>query len=189
MKTPVRIETPTNDLAINKSGDLSALRQKTGVLSRLKVSLATSRAAGEALKSIEIEKVRAEANIALTGIKLAEAAIRASLVGNAMPQIGALATRVNAATTAVDQALTNGAAAEVYTHLTNRTSNVNLANELHGSGKINKEEAAVLTTFAQADASEDIERSRRRMADAKEAVAALHSFAVKGIADSKDHIF
>lgn len=189
MKTTARNEASTNDLDINKGTDLSSLREKTGFVSRIKANIATSKAAGKAIKEIEVEKVQAEARIAFTAIKLGEAAIRAALVGSAMPKIGALATRVNAATTAVDQALTNGAAAEVYTHINNRTSNVNLANELHTSGKINKEEKEVITSFAQADAAEDIERSRQRMADAKEAVATLHGFTVKGIADSKNNIF
>jgi hypothetical protein len=177
-----------NDLSINNNGDLSELREKTGLVSRFKADRAANKARGEALKIVEIEKVHAKANIALTAIKLAEASIRASLVGNAMPQIGALTTRVNAATAAVNQALTNGAAAEVYTHIRNRASNIDLANELYADGKIDKEEAEVLISFAKADAIADIESSRRQEAEAKEAVSALHSHALKGIAESKDRI-
>lgn len=182
------VETPSAEVSIGKTGDLSALRQKTGIFKRLDVALATSHAAGEALKKVQVEQIRAEANIAMTSLKLTEAAIRASLVGNAMPQIGALATRVNAATTSVDQALTNGNAAETFTHLSNRQANINLANELHNNNKITKDEADVVISFAQADAAEDIKRSRERMAEAKEAVAGLHQFALNGIADAKNRL-
>ena len=189
LKTLTRTEAPTKELSTSKGTELASLRQKTGMFRQFGVSLAKSKAASEALKTIELEHVRAEANIALTGLKLSEVSIRSSMIGNFMPSIGALTTRLNAATTAVDQALTNGAAAEVYTHLSNRAANNKMTNELHSSGKISKDEAEVLNSFAQADATDDIESSRRRMTEAKEAVSSLHSFALKGIADAKDRIF
>ena len=182
------MKTQPIDITVVNNDNLSSLREKTGFLRRLDVKLATSKAAGKALKTIEEEKVKAEANIALTSLKLAESAIRASMVGNAMPQIGALTTRVNAATTAVDQALTNASAAETFTHLSNRASNLNLARELHQNGKITEEEANVVISFAHADAAEDIQRSRKRMGDAKEAVQSLHEFALKGIAEAKNRL-
>jgi len=182
------MKTQPTDIAIVNKGDLSSLREKTGILKRLDVKWATSKAAAKALKAVEEEKVRAEANIALTSLKLAESAVRAALVGNAMPQIGSLTTRVNAATTAVDQALTNASAAETYTHLSNRDANINLAQELQKTGKISEEEADVVISFARADAAEDIQRSRQRMSEAKEAVAGLHEFALKGIADAKNRL-
>ncbi len=176
------------DMSIADSGDLSTLRQKTGFLKRMDVAWATSHAAGEGLKTVQVEQVKAETNIALTGLKLAEAAIRTSMVANAMPAIGALTTRVNAATTSVDQSLTNGVMAEACTHLSNRAANIGLANELRNAGKITQEEAEVVISFAQADAALDIQRSRQRMADAKGAVAGLHEFALKGIAEAKNRL-
>lgn len=188
MKTPTKPELPESTISIGNSGDLSSLRQKTGALKKLDVKWATSRAAGEELKKVQIEQMKAEGNIAFTGVKLGEAAILTAMVANAMPQIGALTTRVNAATTAVDQALTNGNAGETYTHLSNRAANVQLANDLRISGKISSEEAEVVISFAQADAADDVNRSRQRMADAKTAVSSLHEFALKGIAAAKNKL-
>ncbi len=182
------MKTESKEITSINTTSLEPLREKAGMLQRLDVKFATSRAAGRALKTIEAEKVRAEANIALTTINIAEAALRASIVGNAMPEIGALTTRVNAATTSVDQALTNASAAETYTHLTNRASNISLAKELEQDGKITKEEANVVISFAQSDAKEDIERSRHRLREAKEAVASLHDCALKGIAEAKNRL-
>lgn len=168
--------------------ELSNLREGLGPIKSIGIAIATSRAKGEALKMIEVEKARSEANIILTDMKLAEAKIRSALVGNAMPAIGALTIRINAATAAVDQSLTNGAAAEVFTHLSNRQDNINIANELHANGKITREEADVVVSFAESDAAEDIRRSRTRMEASKEAVGSLHEFSVKGIADAKNRL-
>lgn len=168
--------------------DVSALRAKTGMLQKLNVALATSKAAGQSLIKVSEEQIQAEANIAITSLKLAEASIRASLVGSAMPQIGALTTRVNAATASVDQALTNGAAGEVYTHFSNRAANLTLFDELLKEGKITPQEAEILISFANADAAEDINRSRLRKDEAKEAVAALSGFAIAGIEASKNRL-
>lgn len=188
MKSVQKTKPPSLEISVETSGDLSALREQTGFLKKLAVNRAVSLAAGEGWQKIRLAQVNAETNIALTGVSLAEAAIRTSLVANAMPQIGALTTRVNAATTAVDEALTNGSAAETYTHLSNRAANIGLANELRSANKITQEEADVVISFAQADAAEDIKRSRERMSEAKEAVAGLHEFALKGIAEAKNRL-
>jgi len=188
MKPAIKTETPSKEPSIGTTDNLPALREKLGVLSRVKVRLATSRAAADAVKHIEQQRVSAYVNIAITSIKLAEVAIRASLVGNAMPAIGALATRVNEATTAVDQSITNSAAAQVYSHMENRQQNLKLVEELLQEGKVSVDEGEVLKNFALADACEDIEGSRRRKAEAKAAVACLHSFALRGIAEAKDKI-
>lgn len=178
----------TIDMSLADSSDLSTLRQKTGILKKIDVAFATSHAAGKGLKAVQIGQVEAETNIALTGLKLAEAAILTSMLANAMPAMGALTTRVNAAITSVDQALTNGVMAEVYTHLRNRAQNIGLATELRASGTITPDESEVIASFAQADAASDIQRSRERMTDAKAAVSALHEFALKGIADTKNRL-
>ncbi len=182
MKRPFTNSTPTLDC------DVSTLRAKTGPLQKLNVAMATSKTAGQSLIQVSEEQIRAEANITITSLKLAEASIRASLVGSAMPQIGALTTRVNAATASVDQALTNGSEAEVYTHICNRAANLSLFEQLLKEGKITPEEVDVLAGFAHADAAEDIQRSRQRMAEAKKAVAALSDFAIAGIEASKNRL-
>lgn len=179
---------PVPSLKIEDDTDLSAISEKTGWLEKRRVNKQTSKVAGKALQMLQEERVKSEANIALTSLKLSESAVRASLVGNAMPAIGALTIRVDAATTAVDQALTNSAMAETYTHLSNRAANINLARQLHAADKITADEADVVISFAQKDAKDDIERSRERMAQAKEAVAGLHEFAMKGIAAAKDRL-
>jgi hypothetical protein len=168
--------------------DASSLRAKTGLVQRLGAAITTSRAAGEALKRVETERVRVETSVALTGLKLAEAKIKTALVSAAMPQIGALALSLNAATMSVDEGLTNGAAAEVISHLRNRTENANLAAELQGDGAITSEEAATLRSFVDHDAATDIESSRSRMVEAKDAVRTLHAYALASIAQSKIEI-
>lgn len=184
---PTKLETVQIPRLFGNSEN-SRLQQHVGPMERLKASLATSKVAGEALRGLRAEQVKAQANVELTSLKLTEALIRSTLVGDAMPAIGALTTRVNAATTAVDQALTNGATAETYTHMDNRAGNFKLAHELLAAGKITEEELEVLVNFAQADAVEDIQRSRTRTQAAKEAVASLHEFALKGIAEAKEHL-
>lgn len=186
MENPLK--TNPADMSIASSNDLTSLRDKAGWFGGIGADYKTGKAAANALVMVQAEMVRAEANIALTSLKLAEAAIRTSMVANAMPKIGALTTRVNAATTAVDQALTNGATAEAYTHLSNRAANIRLALELRDTGKATQEEAEVVISFAQADAAKDIERTRQRMAEAKDAVSGLHEFALKGIAAAKDRL-
>jgi len=167
---------------------IANLRDKTGPLKRLDVMFAGSKNAGNALIKIENEKIKSETNIALTSLKLGEATIRSALVANAMPQIGAITTQVNGRTAAVDQALTNGCAAENFTHVSNRDSNIKTMKSLQAEGKITAEEADVIVSFAMQDAAEDIRASRMRMQSAKEAVAVLHSFALNGIAKAKDLI-
>jgi hypothetical protein len=166
-------------------GDVSSLRQKTGMMRRISAAIATSAAAGDELARVEVERVRALGAIARTGLKLAEAKVKTALVAAAMPQIGALATSLNSATTAVDQALTNGSAAEVVTHLSNRSNNLAMVQELHKNGKISVDETGTLDSFATNDAAVDIERSRVRMAQAKDAVQHLHEYALASITRAK----
>ncbi len=176
------------DLSATSSEELAGLREKAGWLGNLRADLKTGKAASLALVTVQGELVKAETNIALTTMKLAEAQIRTSMVATAMPAIGALTTRVNANTASVEQALTNGSMAEAYTHLSNRASNIRMVHDLRDAGKITQEEADVVISFAQADATSDLARTRERMAQAKEAVAGLHEFALKGIAAAKDRL-
>lgn len=173
-------------LDLEVAADTTKLKENTGFLTKLEARGAISRANGDGLVRVETAKANARANIQITGLNIAEAQIRSALVGGAMPQIGALTTRLNAATAAVDQALTNGAAGEVYTHLANRAANVGFANDLLSAGKINSEERDVIVNLSQADASDDILRSRERMKKAKDAVDALHGCALEGIERAKE---
>ncbi len=179
-----------NSQPLNLEGavDTSKLKENTGLLSKFKVRGAISRANADGWLRAETALANARANVAITAVNISETQIRSALVGAAMPQIGALTTRLNAATAAVDQALTNGAAGEVYTHLSNRAANVAFANELLGAGKVNGEERDVVVNFCQADASDDILRSRNRMKTAKDAVDALHGCALEGIERAKEKL-
>lgn len=176
---------PGTSVAVADGPNLSPLRAKAGLLRRLSAHAAVSAAAGQELSRVEVARVHVEGAIALTGLRLAEAKIKTALVATAMPQVGALAVALNSQTTSVDQTLTNSAAAEVVTHLTNRSANVDLAQELRQGGKISDEESATLEAFATNDAALDIERSRARMADAKQAVQCLHDYALASIAKAK----
>lgn len=176
---------PDTPLSLGKTDNLPALQEKTGIVSRMRTKLATSRAAGEALRNIERERIREQQSVELTAIKVAGAAIRAAIVGNAMPMLGALTTRLNAATASVDQALTNGNCAEIATHMFNRSCNVATIGELHRDGKITGEESDAMKSFAHADAYEDVERSRQREAAAKQAVATIHDCALKNLTETQ----
>ena len=168
--------------------DAASLKAKTGLVQRLGAAIATSRAAGDALRRVETERIRVESMIALTGLKLAEAKIKTALVSAAMPQIGALAMNLNSATMAVDEGLTNGAAAEVISHIQNRAANSAFVTELQNGGTVTDEEAATLRSFTDNDAAIDIENSRLRMAQAKDAVRTLHAYALTSIAKTKVEI-
>lgn len=176
---------PTN---LEAAVDTTKLKENTSLIRKLKARGAISRANADGYVRAETALADARANVAITAVGIAETQIRSALVGAAMPQIGALTTRLNAATAAVDQALTNGASGEVYTHLSNRATNVAFANDLLGSGKVNNEERDVIVSFSQADANDDILRSRNRMKTAKDAVDALHGCALEGIERAKEKL-
>jgi hypothetical protein len=129
--------------------------------------------------------VRVIGEIARTALALAEVKIKSAMVASAMPEIGALAVTLNSRTTAVDQALTNGAAAEVVTHIENRAENLALSRELREQNKISEDEAATIDAFANSDAVTDIERSRLREEQAKQVVQHLHGLALGSISKVK----
>lgn len=166
----------------------TSLEKRVGPVAQWLVERHESRKAKEALTTLAEAQIEAEKNIGLTALKLSETAIRASLVGTAMPAIGALATRVNAATTAVDQSLTNGFVAETYTHLRNRAANAALAHELHRDGAVNQDDAQVMIDLAHEAANKDVARSFKRMEVSKTAVEELASYAINHIADAKNRL-
>lgn len=165
-----------------------SLRHKTGLLKRIDVALAVSEVAGEGLKTIQAQMIQSQVNIALTAQNLAEAALCSSMVARAMPQIGALAVSVNAATSTVDQALASSVAAETISHYQNRAQMIELTKQLHKEGSITGDEATAIIRNAVEDAERGISRSRDRMYGAEEAVAVLHDFALKGIVNAQEII-
>ncbi len=171
----------------NKSEE-RALSNKTGFFKKFDVAMAVSEAAGEALKTIQTQTIQSQVRIAMTAQNLAEAAICTSMVAKAMPQIGALAVSVNAATTTVDQALASSVAAETVSHYQNRVKTVTLAKNLLEDGSITADEATAIIRNAVEDAERGIARSRERMTGAEDAVAILHNFALKGIIDAQNII-
>lgn len=190
-KTESRLNTPVplgKTLTSITGNDTSKLRLQTGLLKKLDVAIHTSKAAGNALKEVEGAKVVAQTNIELAAIHLAETTIVTSMVANAMSTIGTLITQVNSAMTAVDQALTNGAMAQVVTHMENRSLNLTQVGQLLAEHKITDEEVEALMSFCQVDAVEDIRRSRQRTADAKQALTNLHDATLLGIISAKDQL-
>jgi hypothetical protein len=179
---------PAPALDLEDAADTAMLEAGTGLLTGWKARGAIREANGEGWARVGKAKANARANIALTSLHTAEAKIRSAIVGAAMPQIGALSARLNAATAAVDQALSSGAAAEAYTHLSSRAANVAFASELAGAGKITAEERDLLCQFALEDANQDILRTRERMNKAKAAVDALHACALEGIERAKSKL-
>jgi hypothetical protein len=165
--------------------DVSSLRMKAGPLSRIGAALKASAAAGTELGGVEVARVRVLAGIARTGLALAEAKIKTAMVAAAMPEIGALTVNLNARTTAVDQALTNGTAAELITHIENRSATLAINRDLREQNKATEEEVAGLDACANADATRDMESSRQRQAQAKEAVQRLHGMALSSLSNVK----
>ncbi|MBK7659636.1 MAG: hypothetical protein IPJ28_10980 [Betaproteobacteria bacterium] len=82
------------------------------------------------LTEVELEKARARTAIAKAAISAAEKKATAAIVAAAMPTFGALAATLNSRTSAVDQQLTTGAAAEAFGHMANRASNVDFAKRI-----------------------------------------------------------
>jgi hypothetical protein len=164
----------------------TSLRAKTGFWDQLSANKEISKAAKEAQILAEKVKAEEEASISILATKLTGAAIRSSMAAKAMPTIGALTASLKAAVCSVDQSLTQGAAAEVYSHITNRNSSVKLFQGLANDGLLTKNELDVLLNFAQEDFEMDVMRSRQRTFDAKEAVDILHTCGISGIAKAKD---
>ena len=168
--------------------EIEAMRDRTGFVQRLKADHSASRAAGGALKLLQVEQVTSEANIALTTLKLAEVKLRTALVADSMSMIGATTVRLGTATAAVDQALTSSSHAAMLTALALRQQSRSLFTDLQRQGHLTGEERELLAGLVEQDAAEDINRARSRMNDAKQAIGGLHAFAQQGIADAKDKL-
>lgn len=155
--------------------------KQASTLSHWKANWAASKVAADGLKQLRERKVQSLTNLGVQAINLAETALSAAQLANALPAIGALSTQANAATAAVDQSLTNASVAEFYTHMSNRSNNMMLTQDLLQAGKITTEEATILNEMASEAAINDIQRSRERMLMAKDTVASLHEHAIKQI--------
>ena len=179
---------PTAPPSLATSANLVAIEKHTGILDRWRADRAASRQAGHSLAELKTARIQAEQRIATTAFKIAEAQIKTALVSGSMMQIGALTMDLNHKTAAVEQRLTSGSHGELIGHLQNRAASVGAIKALEQDGRISEQEATALTSFAQADAVEDINRSRERTRKAKEAVETLHGFALDGIARAKDSV-
>jgi len=177
--------TPPN---LEDRGEAAALEARTGMLQRFRALGQVSRANGDGLARVEVARANARANVAVTAIRIGEAQIRSALVGAAMPRIGALAVRLNSATGAVDAALTNAATAETVAHMSNRSGNIALANDLRDRNDITADEHRTLVKLTQEDAEFDILRTRERMQRGKQCVDGLHSCALTGIERAKEDL-
>lgn len=144
-----------------------------------------SRQSVAALKAVGRVRINAQRAIAEASVKSSQAILQTNIVSTALGSIGVSLTRLDASATAVDQTLTNNAAAATATHLINRAANKKIAEDMVQSGKISEDEATAITGFSDSDAVEDIHRSRMRVAKSKEIVTDLHETALRGIAAVK----
>ena len=176
MKPPDEV----NDVA---SGSLVALRDRIGPVRKVLTGIAVSGEASRALRSLEIERIGAERQIARTAIAVGTAKVCSALVARSMPQIGALTVKLNAATSAVDATLTSGCAAEVVSHILSRSQNLKEVAGLRANGHIEETEEKALVDMLESDLADDVERARVRKAAAKEGVTKLHAHALGGIAE------
>lgn len=160
---------------------IAALQNKTRFFKKLSVNRDVSSQAGDGLAQLLKGQVDSQTRLGLRAISLTEAGLSASLLARTMPAIGALTIQANAATCAVDQALTNGAHAEHFTHMKNRSNNIKLTKSLQQAGEIASEECSVLVNLADEAAVADIQRSHERMLKSKQTVDALYDFTLQGI--------
>jgi hypothetical protein len=185
--TGSRLE-PVTPPSLATHANVAAIERHTSVLGRWRADSVANRQASYSLAEIKTLCIQTNERIACTALKIAEAQIKTALVSGSIMQIGALTMDLNNKTAAVEQQLTTGGHGEFISHLENRAASVASIMELERSGRISTQEATVLTSFAEADAVEDINRSRERTLKAKQAVEMLHAFALEGIARAKESV-
>lgn len=179
---------PVSTPSLATVANFNAIEKHASVIDRWRADRSASREAGHSLADLKTQRILAETRIATTGLKIAEAQIKTALVSGSMMQIGALTTDLNAKTAAVEQRLTTASQGEIIAHLQNRAASVSAIRSMEQDGRIASDEASALVSYAEADAVEDIHRSRERTRKAKEAVETLHGFALQGIATAKDSL-
>lgn len=178
----------TKDNPLTENSTIEKMRDDIGCVRRLVVDQRLKKIKARNVEIVERARTEEEARIAITAIKLGGASLRAALIAQTTPQLGALTTKANAATAAVDQALTNAHAGEVYTHLYNRAENFQLADDLAAANKITQDEANTIKEFAANNAALDVMRSAKRTEMAKDALDELHSYAMEGITKAREYI-
>lgn len=185
-KTGVMLEPARSSLV--PSASVMSIENQTGLVDRWRARREASRQAGRSLTVLKTEFVLAQTRIGLTALKLAEAQTKSAMVSSALVQIGALTLNLNQMTTAVEQRLTTGGHGEVISHMENRAASTTEIKELEKNGRISADESTALMSFVQADAVDDINRSRERTLKAKDAVGMLHGLALEGITRATDNV-
>lgn len=161
--------------------NLRAVEERVGFLGRMKVNHNVSKEAARALIDVHTERVQADARVAKAHIAIVETIVTSALAADGMASIGALTVDLAAKTAVVQANLTSGAGAERIMHVTNRTATLQAINTRLANGTLLAEEAAALTSMANADTYSDIERTNRRTERSKDAVEVLHDFALGGL--------
>lgn len=174
-----------NSIAVADCTDLSALRSGAGFFGRWGAAAAISTAAKNELKAVEVERVRHQGSIARTALAAAAVQIKAALVANEAPKVGALLITLDGRVDAVRQSFTNASQAAVASHLRNRTNNVIISKTLVQEAVISGEEATVMQNFANADAADEIEASRKAMTNSKQVVEHLRGLVLHQLLKAK----
>lgn len=194
LKHPVRTSLvsqalePVSPPSLSKATNFHALERHTGFFDRRRANRVGSRAASGLLADLKTAVVQADYEVALTVLSIAKTKIKTALVSSSIMQIGPLTIDLNAKTAAVHERLTSANSGELVTHLQNRAASVASIKSMERDERVSADEATALIAFADADAVDDINRSRERNRKAKDAVEALHNFALDGIARAKDNI-
>ena len=175
-------------LAASTSTSLRPIERQAGLVGRWRAHREVGWEAGRSLAGLKTEQVKAQERIGYTGIKLAETQIKSALVSSSLVAVGALTLDLGRKTAAIDARLTTSGHGEVIAHMQNRAASVANIKALEQSGRMSADEASALTSFAQADAVDDINRSRDRMHKAKEVIGTLHDLALDGINRAKDSV-
>ncbi|MCK1471182.1 MULTISPECIES: hypothetical protein [unclassified Bradyrhizobium] len=175
-------------LAMSTSTSLRPIEQQAGLIDRWRAGREAGRQAGRSLADLRTEQVLAQARVGFTALKLAEAQIKSALVSSSLVAIGALTLDLGRKTAAIDARLTTSGQGEVVAHMQNRAASASDIKGLEQNGRISADEANALMSFAQADAINDINRTRDRMQKAKDVIGTLHGLALDGITRAKDSI-
>jgi hypothetical protein len=161
--------------------DLRGIERSVGFLRRMQVNTEVGREAAKALADVKIETHLADARVAKAAIAIKEAIVTSALVTDGMATIGLLTLDLNAKTGAVQTNLTAAAGAERITHVMTRGATLQAIESRRLDGRVSDAEARALNSYADADLSEDVERTNQRIRRSKDAVEVLHDFALGGL--------
>ncbi|MCK1471213.1 MULTISPECIES: hypothetical protein [unclassified Bradyrhizobium] len=187
--TTAQIEPATRQsLAMSASASLRPIEEQAGLLDRWRAGREAGRQAGRSLAGLRTEQVLADARVGFTALKLAEAQVKSALVSSSLVAIGALTLDLGRKTAAIDARLTTSGHGEAISHMQSRAASVSDIKVLEQNGRVSADEAIALRSFAEADAIDDINRSRDRMQKAKDVIGTLHGLALEGINRAKDSV-